>query len=297
MAEMQRQNEIRATSLLGYFYADMMTYFATAKHVMNEAEDEKLVPVVHKLLDQASRERFSSKEKFHFSIHLVEEDARFWIDHSFWPGRIFISSIGQNLIAVDEVGLATIVSHSLAHSYLNHRGELLSWVKFKNESRYPVPILGLLAIASKQMRIPAAMYCLCLGAVNFYGLQLRTNIIEKEADTWALEVMKSAGYDVTKATEYWERKIKYILTLIDSVKIQRQGADIDANDKKNFDGFIKFQREELKLCKRNIETIEQYIYDNDIQPLPVEEPKPTEDPPKSTESEDKADSDVPESKQ
>ncbi|KAF7877142.1 hypothetical protein EAF04_000827 [Stromatinia cepivora] len=296
MAEMQQRNELTAASMLGLFPLDMSTYFETAKHVLNEAEKEKLTPVFMKLLIQGAMvEKYRGKDLFPFSLHVVEEDQQFSVDHSFWPGRMFITSIGLKLLAVDEVGFATIISHSFAHSLLNHRGEMLSIVKFEEGARYPVPVLVLLAIASKQMRIPAAIYCLGAGALYVYSHQWHENIVEKEADIWSLGVMKLAGYDVTKATQYWERKMDYTQALVDNAKIQR--GIVDASIKKSLDQFIEHYGQEVKDSKQHIATIQKYIKDNGILPSAAEEPKTTEDPPKPTEPDDVVDSDVPESKQ
>lgn len=150
---------------------------------------------------------------------------QFSTDHSMWPGRMFITSLGLNVVAADAVGIATIMSHSLAHSFLNHRGEVASMAQFEEKSRYPVPVLVLLAIASKQARIPAAIYCLFAGTLYLYCQQPYTNMLEKEADLWSLELMKLAGYDITKATQYWVRKTFFTHQIIDNAKMMRGSAD------------------------------------------------------------------------
>lgn len=154
-----------------------------------------------------------------------------------WPGRIFITLFGQNNVAVDDVGLATIVSHLLAHSYLNHRGEVMSFGHFEEIARYPTPVLALLAIASKQIRIPAVLYCLCVGALYVCGQEMYSKMLEREADIWGLELMRIAGYDVTKATQYWERKMGYDLQVIHSANVERAIEGTDAGTKK-----VEFQR-------------------------------------------------------
>lgn len=75
MAEMQAENEFAAASMLGIFPFDMVSYFATAKHVLNEAEEGTIVPVLDKLMAPIRAlhgERFG-KHDFMFSYHLVEE--------------------------------------------------------------------------------------------------------------------------------------------------------------------------------------------------------------------------------
>ncbi|KAA8569951.1 hypothetical protein EYC84_002289 [Monilinia fructicola] len=281
MFEMQRHSEHAGASILGIFPSDMGEYFATAKHILNEAGHE--------------RGRFCGKEIPDCSIHLVDENTQF-SDHSMWPGRIFITLFGQNNVAVDDVGLATIVSHLLAHSYLNHRGEVMSFGHFEEIARYPTPVLALLAIASKQIRIPAVLYCLCVGALYVCGQEMYSKMLEREADIWGLELMRIAGYDVTKATQYWERKMGYDLQVIHSANVERAIEGTDAGTKKFLGDLIESYRQDVKMNKIHIATIQRYIKDKGILPFLVEEPRTTEDPPKPTETKDESDSDVPESK-
>ncbi|ESZ93876.1 hypothetical protein SBOR_5734 [Sclerotinia borealis F-4128] len=295
MAKLQEKYEYGASAILGSF----PTYFITANHIISEVEKEKVAPMIRKLLNMvAGSERFCGEKALSsFNFHFVETNSQILKDHSTWPGRMFIGSDVQSLFAVDEVGLATIIGHSLAHAFLNHKGEETSVELFENAAWSLVPVLVVLAIASKQMRIPAATYCLCVGAFRKYYQQTHTKMLEKEADMWGLEVMKLAGYDVTKATEYWERKTNYVLRMIDDLKIQRRSDSIDARSQKEIDQYMDFYRQILKINKRHIATIQEYIQDNGILPLAVEEPKGTENPPKSTNPKDEPGPDVPESKQ
>ncbi|QSZ32426.1 hypothetical protein DSL72_002000 [Monilinia vaccinii-corymbosi] len=300
MARMQADCEARAAANLGMHRVDFIQYFDTARHVLNEAEKERLIPVFEKLCPPATSnaldERFGGKDPLPLSIHLVEGDSLYCIDHSTWPGRIFITSWVQDHVAVDQVGLATIISHSLAHSYLNHAGETISFEDFERNARYPAPVLALLAIASRQMRIPAALYCMFVGALYVYGKQICSDIHEKEADLWGLELMRDAGYDVTRATKYWERKRNQTLRLIDSAQYERRVEGADANTKKFLDWYIKDQEEDAENSQKHIATIQAYIEDNDILPQPFEGPRrPIEDLSKPTNPENKPDPDVPES--
>ncbi|TGO55339.1 hypothetical protein BCON_0093g00110 [Botryotinia convoluta] len=274
MAGFQRQNEYSASLMLAIFPTNMNVYFATAKHVLNDQEEEKIAPVFRKLLKVAREEKYSGKEELFFCHHLIETDTGYFShDHSMWPGRIFMTSIGLEIIAVDQVGLATIMSHQFAHTYLNHVGEEMSFELFEQRACYPIPILVLLGIASKQMRIPAVAYCLCVGLIDWYGRRWFPNIIENEADVWGLGIMKLAGFDVTKATKYWERKIKYIQAMIDKAKTSRESSN--ANRRQLLDHYIKDNRQNVKTNNEHMAIIQEYVEDNDILPLPVENTKTT----------------------
>ncbi|KAF7896787.1 uncharacterized protein EAF01_009190 [Botrytis porri] len=296
MANIQRHNEYSASSMLGIFPANMNAYFATAKHVLNDQEEEKIAPVFRKLLKVAREEKYGGKEELFFCHHLIEAQTNYFgHDHSMWPGRIFMTSIGLEIVAFDQVGLATIMSHQFAHTYLNHAGEEMSFELFQQRACYPVPILVLLGIASKQIRIPTAAYCLCAGLMDWYGRQWFPSIIENEADVWGLEVMKKAGFDVTKATQYWERKTKYIQAMIDKAKTLRESSD--AHRRTLLDHYLKESRERIKTNNEHIATIQKYVKDNDILPLPVENPTTTDSPPEPLEPEDQTGSDVPNAKE
>jgi predicted Zn-dependent protease len=115
------------------------------------------------------------------------------------PGGKVAVYTGLLPIAMNEAGLATIMSHEIAHVIARHGAQRMT--------RQLILTAGLMATSinfdnSKQKKI--IMSALGVGIV--YGLTLpfsRTN--EAEADQIGLTYMARAGYDPNEAVRFWKR--------------------------------------------------------------------------------------------
>ena len=115
------------------------------------------------------------------------------------PGGKVAVYTGLLPIAMNEAGLATVMSHEIGHVIARHGAQRMS--------RQLVLTAGLMATSislnnSKQKKMIMA----ALGVGIVYGLTLpfsRTN--EAEADQIGLTYMARAGYDPNEAVRFWKR--------------------------------------------------------------------------------------------
>ena len=115
------------------------------------------------------------------------------------PGGKVAVYTGLLSVAMNEAGLATVMSHEIGHVIARHGAQRMS--------RQLVLTAGLMATSislnnSKQKKMIMA----ALGVGIVYGLTLpfsRTN--EAEADQIGLTYMARAGYDPNEAVRFWKR--------------------------------------------------------------------------------------------
>jgi len=115
------------------------------------------------------------------------------------PGGKVAVYTGLLPVAMNEAGLATVMSHEIAHVIARHGAQRMT--------RQLILSAGLMATSislnnSKQKRLIMA----ALGVGIAYGLTLpfsRTN--EAEADQIGLTYMARAGYDPNEAVRFWRR--------------------------------------------------------------------------------------------
>ena len=115
------------------------------------------------------------------------------------PGGKVAVYTGLLPVAMNEAGLATVMSHEIAHVIARHGAQRMT--------RQLILSAGLMATSislnnSKQKRLVMA----ALGVGIVYGLTLpfsRTN--EAEADQIGLTYMARAGYDPNEAVRFWRR--------------------------------------------------------------------------------------------
>jgi len=106
---------------------------------------------------------------------------------------------------MDEHGLATVLSHEIAHVVAKHTAEEISRKLFVGIAS--IPALPVLLPAKFGLTIPAELllifspYLFALSAVTAWFSRNQ----EIEADYIGLKMMASAGYDIEKAVGFWER--------------------------------------------------------------------------------------------
>lgn len=117
------------------------------------------------------------------------------------PGGKIVIYTGILPVAQDEIGLATIMSHEVAHAIANHGGERMS--------QQLLVQLGGLSLEQAMKSKPAATQKIMMQA---YGAGTQVGVLlpysrshESEADHIGLILMARAGYDPSKAVAFWER--------------------------------------------------------------------------------------------
>lgn len=140
--------------------------------------------------------KVSAMPNLGWEFHLIESEQQ----NAFaLPGGKVAVYTGLLPVAMNEAGLATVMSHEIAHVIARHGAQRMT--------RQLILTAGLMATSisfdnSKQKKVIMA----ALGVGIVYGLTLpfsRAN--EAEADQIGLTYMARAGYDPNEAVRFWKR--------------------------------------------------------------------------------------------
>ncbi len=117
------------------------------------------------------------------------------------PGGKIVVYTGILPVVRDEDGLATVMSHEVAHAIANHGGERLS--------QQLLVQLGSASLAKAMASKPEAARNIMM---QVYGAGTQVGVLlpysrshETEADRIGLILMARAGYDPAKAVPFWQR--------------------------------------------------------------------------------------------
>ena len=159
-----------------------------------DSDDKKTTALVKQIGLRIAK--VSAMPNLDWEFHLIESKQQ----NAFaLPGGKVAVYTGLLPIAMNEAGLATVMSHEIAHVVARHGAQRMT--------RQLVLTAGLMATSislknSKQKKMIMA----ALGVGIVYGLTLpfsRTN--EAEADQIGLTYMARAGYDPNEAVRFWKR--------------------------------------------------------------------------------------------
>jgi len=140
--------------------------------------------------------KVSAMPNLDWEFHLIQSEQQ----NAFaLPGGKVAVYTGLLPIAMNEAGLATVMSHEIAHVIARHGAQRMS--------RQLILTAGLMATSiSLNNGRQKKMIMSALGVGIVYGLTLpfsRSN--EAEADQIGLRYMARAGYDPTEAVRFWKR--------------------------------------------------------------------------------------------
>lgn len=135
---------------------------------------------------------------FDWEFNLVDDPT---INAWCMPGGKVVFYTGIMPLCKDEVGVAVVMGHEVAHAIANHGNERMS--------QGLAVQMGGVALAVALNDKPAETQALFMGA---YGVGTTVGAVlpfsrlhESEADHMGLIFMAMAGYDPRKAPEFWER--------------------------------------------------------------------------------------------
>ncbi len=136
---------------------------------------------------------------FQWEFNLIEDDET--VNAFAMPGGKIAVYTGILPVTRDENGLATVLSHEVAHVLANHSGERLS--------HYLLVQLGGLTLSTALREKSDQTRKWSMVA---YGLGSTVGVIlpysrthESEADHIGLVIMAKAGYDPRRAVDFWQR--------------------------------------------------------------------------------------------
>ncbi len=193
------QPELLALSLESY------RNFIRKSKLCHDSKKVAMVQRVGKRIAKAAEEFMRQRGKencikdFHWEFNLIDDDKT--VNAFAMPGGKIVVYTGILPVAKNDNGLATVLSHEVAHVLANHSGERLSQLLL-------VQLGGAtLSTAMKNKKTQTQYWAqVAYGMGTSLGVLLpysRTH--EKEADHIGLILMAQAGYDPREAVAFWER--------------------------------------------------------------------------------------------
>lgn len=150
------------------------------------------------------RENGMEKEiqNYKWEFNLIEDPKT--VNAFCMPGGKIVVYTGILPVAQDETGLATVMSHEVAHAIANHGGERMS-----QQLMVQLGAAGLGQAVKSKPEATQKILKQVYGAGTQYGVLLPySRSHESEADHIGLILMARAGYDPSQAVGFWERMNK-----------------------------------------------------------------------------------------
>ena len=146
----------------------------------------------------AEKNLSSAISGFQWEFNLIEDQQ---VNAWCMPGGKVVFYTGIMPICQDEVGIAVVMGHEIAHAVANHSGERMSQEMLVQ--------LGGTALSTALQQKPEQTQQIAL-AVFGVGTQVGailpySRLHESEADKLGLIFMSMAGYDPNEAPKFWER--------------------------------------------------------------------------------------------
>lgn len=166
------------------------------------SEDPEKVALVRRVGERIAAA--AKKQDYKWEFNLIEDDKQ--VNAFALPGGKVAVYTGLLPITQNEAGLATVMSHEVAHAIARHGGERITTGLL---AQFGLMALDIGLAASQQdpklVRALTAAY----GAAAQVGVILPfSRKQESEADRIGLTFMSRASYDPREALEFWERMSK-----------------------------------------------------------------------------------------
>lgn len=191
-------SEINAMSFTQY------DEFLAAHEVINSGKDAVMVKNVGLKIQKAVEEYFASKnltnqlDGYEWEFNLVKDET---VNAWCMPGGKVVFYTGILPVCQDEVGMAVVMGHEVAHAIAGHGNERMSQGLMVQ--------LGGMALSKALDQKPEEtkqLYMTAFGLGSQVGVLLPySRLHESEADEMGLIFMAMAGYDPNQAVAFWQR--------------------------------------------------------------------------------------------
>jgi len=136
---------------------------------------------------------------YHWEFNLIDDPKT--VNAFCMPGGKIVVYTGILPVVQDENGLATVMSHEVAHALANHGGERMS-----QELIVQAGGMGLAQLVKSKPEKAKQLMLQVYGAGTQVGVLLPySRAHESEADRIGLILMARAGYDPQEAIPFWKR--------------------------------------------------------------------------------------------
>ncbi len=178
-------------------------FISQSKVSGNAQENAQITQVGQRIVQavDAYTKAHGEKDRFagyQWQFSLVEDPA---INAFALPGGKVVVYTGILPVAQDEAGLATVMSHEIAHVFADHGGERLTQSLLVQAGG-----MALSTALTKQPEQTKSLFMSAYGIGSQVGIELPfSRKQETEADHLGVIFMALAGYDPHAATGFWER--------------------------------------------------------------------------------------------
>lgn len=200
----RQQLKLLPADLMMSMSVDQYSSFLSANEVVVGTPDAIRLKRVGNRIAQSSEKLLGEMGKkdwianFDWQFNLVKDDAA-----NAWcmPGGKVVFYTGILPITKDEVGMAVVMSHEIAHALAHHGNERMS-----QQMAQAVGYTALDIALHEKPQQTRDLFLSAYGIGTTVGLTLPySRLQESEADEIGLYLMANAGYDPREAPEFWQR--------------------------------------------------------------------------------------------
>jgi predicted Zn-dependent protease len=170
------------------------------KQVLSESEVVKFGPQLEMVRRVGGRiAAISDRPNYDWEFNLIKDDKT--VNAFCLPGGKVAVYTGILPVADGEVGLATVISHEIAHAIARHGGERMT-----DQLAFQVGGMGLNALLNEKSPATRNVVLAAYGVGGQVGVLLPfSRSAESEADHIGIVYMAKAGYDPRGSIGFWER--------------------------------------------------------------------------------------------
>ncbi|MEO1255536.1 MAG: M48 family metallopeptidase [Bacteroidota bacterium] len=157
---------------------------------------------IQRAVEQYFAEQGKSKylDDYNWEFVLIDNDST--VNAWCMPGGKVAFYTGIMPICKDELGVAVVMGHEIAHAIANHGAERISQ---QYAAQFGLSAASILLTGGGGVSIPAELILQGAGAATSLGILAFSRKHESESDKLGLYFMAMAGYDPREAPKFWER--------------------------------------------------------------------------------------------
>lgn len=174
--------------------------------IITGTEDARTVKRVGTRIQRAVEQYFADQgqanylEDYRWEFNLIDNDST--VNAWCMPGGKVAFYTGIMPICKDELGVAVVMGHEIAHAIANHGRERISQ---QYAAQFGLSAVSILLTGGSGPTVPTEIIMQGAGAATSLGILAFSRKHESEADKLGLYFMAMAGYNPQEAPKFWER--------------------------------------------------------------------------------------------
>lgn len=174
--------------------------------IITGTDEARMVKRVGTRIQRAVEQYFADQgqssylDKYQWEFNLIENDST--VNAWCMPGGKVAFYTGIMPICKDELGVAVVMGHEIAHAIANHGRERISQ---QYAAQFGLSAVSILLTGGSGPTIPSELILQGAGAATSLGILAFSRKHESESDKLGLYFMAMAGYNPQEAPKFWER--------------------------------------------------------------------------------------------